>query len=236
MTIPVKKARKALICDPLKGDEPVPFILIGIAVIVLFIILIVCSDYDNAGSRPHNPSGNNRPSLWKQLFTPEYKLVGDYGERYAAQEIRSVLREDDRLFSNVTIEYDGKLAELDNVIVNKYGVFIIEVKNYSGEIIGCEDDFEWQKYKTTDAGITYEKTVKNPIRQVKRQIYILARYLECNGARVWVKGYAILLQGNSPVDSNQLLNSRDEIDLAIHSRDRTMLSVAEIERISKLLD
>ena len=122
-----------------------------------------------------------------------------------------------------------------NVIVNKYGVFIIEVKNYTGYIVGNEDDFEWQKFKTTDAGNTYEKTVKNPIPQVKRQVDILARYLKYYGPRVWVKGYAILLQGNSPVDSKYLLKSVADIDRAIHTPDRRMLDAKTLESITKLL-
>ena len=133
------------------------------------------------------------------------------------------------------IEYDSKPAELDNVVVNKYGIFIIEVKNYTGRIVGDENDYEWQKFKTTVAGNTYEKSVKNPIKQVKRQIYILAHYLEYYGSRVWVKGYAILLHGNSPVVSSYLLNSIADIDRAIHTRDRTILNDATIEKISELL-
>ncbi len=146
-----------------------------------------------------------------------------------------MLREGDRLFTNVSIGYDGKPAELDNVIANKYGVFIIEVKNYTGRIIGGEDDYEWQKYKTTDAGNTYEKTVKNPIKQVKRQIYILARYLEYYGSRVWVRGYAILLHGNSPVQSEYILTSVADIDRAIHTSDRRMLDAKMLEKITELM-
>ena len=212
-----------------------PAVIIVIAVIVLFIIFIVCTDPDRASGKPHYSGSKDKPKLRKRVFTPEYKLAGDYGERFAAQAIRSVLRDDDWLFSNVTVEYDGKLAELDNVIVNKYGVFIIEVKNYTGAIIGDENDFEWQKYKTTNAGNTYEKTVRNPIRQVKRQVFILARYLEYYGVQVWVNGYAILLQGNSPVESKYLLSSTGDIDRAIHTRGRTVLSSATVERIAKLL-
>ena len=109
------------------------------------------------------------------------------------------------------------------------------MKNYSGYIVGDEDDFEWRKYKTTGAGNTYEKTVKNPIRQVKRQIYVLARYLEYCGVRVWVKGYAVLLQGNSPVESEYILRGVKDIDRAIHAPDRTRLDAKTTAEIARLL-
>ena len=61
----------------------------------------------------------------------------------AANLIREVLNEDDRLFTNVNIECDGMSAELDNVIVNSYGVFIIETKNCKGRLYGNEDDYKF---------------------------------------------------------------------------------------------
>ena len=174
-----------------------------------------------------------RPIEW--IFTPEYKRAGSRGEAAAARIIESVLREDDRLLKNVTIEYDGMPAELDSVVVNKYGVFIIEVKNYAGRIVGGEDEYEWKKYKTTAAGNTYEKSVKNPIKQVRRQVYVLAGYLKYYGLNVWVRGYAMLLQGNSPVESDEMLKDTEEIDRAIHTRDRQMLDAKTVERITELL-
>ena len=150
-------------------------------------------------------------------YEPPEKRAGRIGEEYATKIIKSVLREGDRLFTNVEIECDGKRAELDNVVVNQYGVFIIEVKNYVGELYGREDDYQWQKVKVTDAGNAYEKTVDNPIRQVRRQVYVLAKFLERCNIHIWVDGYVILLHGNSPVKSNFVLERVDDIDIAIHS-------------------
>ena len=213
-----------------------PFLILGIVAAIVFVIILATRSRSSGGrSGTGTAGGDKKPEFWKWIFTPEYKRVGIRGEEAATRAIESVLREGDRLFTNVSIEYNGKPAELDNVIVNKYGVFIIEVKNYTGYIVGNEDDYEWQKYKMTDAGNTYEKNVKNPIKQVKRQVFILAHYLEYFGPRVWVKGYAILLHGNSPVESEYLLNSAADIDRAIHTSDRRMLDAKTLESITKLL-
>ncbi|MCR5736840.1 MAG: NERD domain-containing protein [Eubacterium sp.] len=169
------------------------------------------------------------------IFTPENRRVGIQGEREAVRVIKSVLREGNQLFTNVSVECDGKRSELDAVIVNEYGVFIIEVKNYSGRLIGGEDDFEWEKYKTTAAGNTYSKIVKNPIKQVKRQIFILARFLDCHGIKVWVDGYVNLLERNSPVISNYILTSTFDIDCAIHTEGKKKLTPLEVNKIVELL-
>ena len=169
------------------------------------------------------------------FIEPGNKRAGRHGEAVAVKAIKSVLRDGDRLFTNVEITFEDKPTELDNVIVNSFGVFIIEVKNYNGKLVGNEDDYEWLKYKTTDAGNTYERAVKNPIKQVKRQVYILAKYLDYYGSRVWIEGYALLIHGNSPVKSTMILSSVDDIDRAIHTPGRHRLTKNEQESIVKLL-
>ena len=163
------------------------------------------------------------------------RAAGRAGEKYASDIIRSVLREGDQLFTNVSVSYKNKVTELDNVVVNKNGVFIIEVKYYSGRLAGDEDDFEWSKYHTSRGGNTYVKTVKNPIKQVNRQVYILSGYLKKHGIGAWVDGYAIILGAKSPVKNNCVLKNTDELDKAIHTRGRKMLGRNAAESIAKLM-
>lgn len=163
------------------------------------------------------------------------RAAGKKGEKEATRIIKSVLREDDRLFTNVSISYDGRPAELDNVIVNKYGVFIIEVKYFSGRLSGAEDDRKWTKVHISRGGNAYYKTVFNPIKQVKRETYILAKYLDCHGVRVWVEGYGMIIGARSPVNSKYMLENRAEIDRAIHTLVKNCLTPEKIKAITDLL-
>ena len=187
------------------------------------------------GAKNRNTDNRKRPGTLEWFFTPEYKRAGTRGEIVAAKAIETILRDGDHLLTNVSIEYEGKPTELDLVIVNRYGVFIFEVKNYNGILIGGENEYEWRKAKTTAAGNVYESTVKNPIKQVKRQIFILSHYLDWYGMRTWIKGYAILLQGNSPVQSEYILTSVADVDRAIHTFDRRGLTPDKVESIIRLL-
>lgn len=168
-------------------------------------------------------------------FESASRRAGRHGEEVAAEMIRQVLREGDFLLTNIEISYDGKRAEIDCIIVNKFGVFIFEVKNYSGQLVGDEDDYEWQKIKITDSGNMYSKQVKNPIRQLKRQIYLLANYLQLHHIRVWVEGYVILLHQNSPVDSEYIISSPSDIDRAVHTKGKNHLYPKETQQIIALL-
>lgn len=92
-----------------------------------------------------------------------------------------------------------------------------------------------EKLKTTDAGNVYVKTVKNPIKQVKRQVYLLAQHLRRYGIDVWVNGYALLLGDNSPVDSDMILTTESDFSRILHTSRRQRLSRATIQRVCNLL-
>lgn len=201
-------------------DFSIMIAIIAILFIVSILTIIIIAK--NAGS----------PNI---TIEPGNRRAGRRGETAATNAIKSVLREGDLLFTNVEISFEDKPAELDNVIVNSYGVFIIEVKNYKGRLYGKEDDYEWEKYKDDGYGNIFKKHVKNPIRQVKRQIYILAKYLDYYGSHVWVEGYALLVQGNSPVSSKYILSSIDDINRVIHTPGKKRLSKQQVEEIVKLI-
>lgn len=162
--------------------------------------------------------------------------AGRRGEEVAEDIISNVLRDDDILLTNVELSYDGKRTEADIIVINKNGVFIIEVKNYVGELVGDIYDSEWKKYKTTPGGDVYVKTVRNPIKQVKRQIYIVSSILKARRIKVWVEGYVMLMENNSPVDDKMILRNIREIDFAIHGTTEQIISRKEINKIVSILE
>ena len=192
-------------------------ILLAVTLIVLFVALIVLVA---------NHAGD---------IKPPHEEAGRYGEHVITKRIQTVLKEDDFLLTNVNVEYNGRPAELDNLIVNKYGVFIIEAKNFSGTLYGGENDYEWEKIHYSAAGEAYRKTVRNPISQVKREVDILARYLRSYGVSVWVEGYAMIYGADSPVDSDYMLYTPADIDRAIHTPKKQRLNAKTVESIKNLL-
>lgn len=161
----------------------------------------------------------------------ERQRAGERGEELVTAEIESVKHEDDYIFTNVKIPFNNSETECDNIIINNFGVFIIEVKNYSGSLSGNENDDEWVERKYFE-----EKSVKNPIKQVKRQIYILSKLLKNNGLRAWIEGYVILIHNNSPVDSKYIIPfKRAEIDQVIHTQGKNKLTNEQVKKISNIM-
>lgn len=147
----------------------------------------------------------------------EIKSAGNKGEAYFNNMLKSILRNDDVLIRNVCLQVNGKEAEIDSLIINNNGIFIVEVKYYNGRLYGDIDDFEWTKEKISPGGNVFYKQVKNPIKQVKRQTYILSQFLKENNIRIWISGYAYFINGNSPVDDESVIYDIDEFDRIIHT-------------------
>jgi len=177
--------------------------------------------------------------IWLKLsrFLQELPVrrAGKAGEKAFFTVLKSVLTKDDRMFTNVEISWEGRRTELDAVVVNACGVFLFEVKNYSGELIGGENDEEWLKRHTSSSGKVYEKMVRNPIRQLKREIHLTASALRERGLDVWVSGCVYLTENNSPVSSPCIISSRRELERLIHIPGRRPLSKATIDGVCRFM-
>lgn len=152
----------------------------------------------------------------------EIKKAGNRGEKLFTDMISGVLRPNDIMLNNVNIEVDGKQTEIDTLIINENGIFIIEVKNYHGTLSGQIDDYSWTKTKISPGGNVFTKEVKNPIKQMKRQTYLLSQYLKSNNIRIWINGYVFFAYQNSPVYDACVLDNIYDFDRIIHqSQERT---------------
>lgn len=170
-----------------------------------------------------------------KIYRDPRKQAGIKGEQIVTDLIEDILSDNDILLTNVEVETDEMETELDNVIINENGVFIIEVKNYSGRLYGKENDSCWTRNKISRAGTEYINSTRNPIRQVKRQIYLLSKYLKANGIYVQIKGYVYFVNHNSPIKSNYVLNSQKEINFAIHRKGNVLLNSKTQRRLKSVL-
>ena len=192
-----------------------------LAVVIGFIVVVLLTSFFQRVFHIHEET--------------QQKKAGRYGEKIATAVIREILTTDDKLLTNVPIRAAGKQTELDNVIINSNGVFIIEVKNLRGVLSGNETDPDWLQTKSSSGGEFYQKTVKNPIKQVKRQIFILASLLKAYHLHVWVEGYVFFVEQNSPIKSEYVLKTQRDIERKIHSKGKTKLSKSEQNHIVETL-
>ena len=123
---------------------------------------------------------------------------GISGEWVTAEEL-SLLPDDYTIFQDIEVEYDGKISEIDNIVVGKSGVFIVESKNHGGVIAGDYEDTYWTQDKISRGGRLYSKEIYSPVKQVSTHIYRLANLLRDNGVFTYVRGIVYFTNENTSV-------------------------------------
>ena len=78
-------------------------------------------------------------------------------------------------FHNLIIPSRNGTAQLDHLLVSRYGLFIVETKNKQGWIFGSRDQAKW-----TQTFYRKKYSFQNPLRQTYRQKKVLAEFLEVN--------------------------------------------------------
>jgi hypothetical protein len=75
------------------------------------------------------------------FFLP--KLKGDSGEAAVGMLLSNLPQDKYTILHNVLLKTDRGSSQIDYVVVSVFGIFIIEVKNYSGWITGSENASQW---------------------------------------------------------------------------------------------
>lgn len=185
------------------------YFIIAIIIAVFIAIAVSACRNDNGSFRTPYPD----PSYDER----EIYRAGEEGEYLAASAIKSILFKDDWHICNFEFSVDGREAECDILVVNSNGIFIFEVKNFSGSLFGCETDDTWEKVKESDGGNLYSKEIKNPIKQVRRQIRLLKKLLGSYGIYdFWIDGYVLLVNANPHDESEYILTDLSEVERTIH--------------------
>ena len=88
------------------------------------------------------------------------KLLGLIGEHWTKEALSKLPKDTYKIINDVLIKTSTGTHQIDHIVVSKYGIFVIETKQYNGYITGSK----WDKHWIRHAGkrkLYYE----NPIRQ-----------------------------------------------------------------------
>lgn len=117
--------------------------------------------------------------------SPAYK--GKEGEN-RVHNILLQLPDEYTIFDDVVYKTQQGTTQIDHVVVSKYGVFVIETKNYRGEIYGDDNRKKWTQIIVTD--VTYSKKwyktytyvtksrFYNPVKQSLTHSYVIKDFLK----------------------------------------------------------
>jgi hypothetical protein len=89
------------------------------------------------------------------------RIKGALGERRTSSLLSRLDPDKYKTLNNVLLRLDdGRTSQIDHVVVSVYGIFVIEVKNYTGWIYGSQYEQHW-----TQVIYKRKEPLFNPIRQ-----------------------------------------------------------------------
>ena len=138
------------------------------------------------------------------------KITGEINKRSSGVEGESLaLQILSRLPDNYSIATDlkvsddeGRTSQIDVVVVGNNGIFIVEVKNMNGNIVGNSDNKDFVQFKTGRKGGKYSKTFYNPIKQVRTHTFRLSQFLKRNGFKYNIKDSVLFTNSNVTISIN----------------------------------
>jgi len=128
--------------------------------------------------------------------------VGLEGE-VKALKLAKTLDDKYHVFTNKKITFQEQESELDLIVVGKTGVFVVEVKNFKGEIEGKEDERTWKQHKVGRKGTRYSQDFYSPVKQVGTHVYRLSKVLKEENIYTWVQGMVYFIHPDVKIDRVQ---------------------------------
>lgn len=122
---------------------------------------------------------------WKKAMAAvSIARAGMRGERLTEESLHA-LPKDYKLFADITIEYDKKESQIDHIVVGPTGVYVVETKYWTGDIVEGNSD-------NTVIQVKKGKNIEHyhPSKQVGTHVYRLSSVLKKEGVRAWVRGCA----------------------------------------------
>ncbi|MBR7162020.1 MAG: NERD domain-containing protein [Clostridia bacterium] len=94
------------------------------------------------------------------------RRLGKQGEAKVRRLLKNTKSLKKRILNDVilTVEY-GNTVQIDHILINEYGVFVIETKNFKGVVYGTEGKNYWRQYLKNKSFTFY-----SPIRQNESHI------------------------------------------------------------------
>ena len=107
------------------------------------------------------------------IYYPKFR--GFMGEFWLKLELKKLPENKYKLLNDIMIEDEKGTHQIDHIVLSKYGIFVIEMKNYYGLIIGNQYKEKWYQYLGKN-----KYTFHNPMYQNYGHIKALSNVLKLN--------------------------------------------------------
>lgn len=117
--------------------------------------------------------------IFIKLF--EIKIIGKAGEKYVRKELKKLDNTKYKILNDIMIETKNGTCQIDHIVVSKYGIFVIETKQYNGYITGSKYDKKWVRHLKNKKKVLYT----NPIKQNYGHVISICELLNIDESKVF---------------------------------------------------
>jgi hypothetical protein len=118
--------------------------------------------------------GRPAPGGWRRLGAWRFPTFQNSGESLVSQVLTRHFRAPDyHLMNHITLRMDDGTTQVDHILVSRFGVFVIETKDYGGWIFANAADKTW-----TNVRYRWKYKFQNPIHQNFRHVLAVQHLLE----------------------------------------------------------
>ena len=154
---------------------------------------------------------------------------GKEGELEVQKIIGKTIPGEQYVINNLMLKITEQITcQIDHVLVNSSGVYVIETKNWSGTIYGKENDRYWTQVLTK----TEKRTHQNPIKQNKTHVQNISNIL---GEKLPISSVVVLVQGNTKKINAPGVYTLEELKELISKKDNKITPEEMRKAYHKLL-
>lgn len=133
------------------------------------------------------------------IYLKQPSTRGKRGENKVSWVIGETIENEQYVINDLILVNAGKSSQIDHIVINPRGIFVIETKNYSGEIYGSESQHEWTQV------LAYGKVknkLYNPLKQNATHVYNVKKIV----GKLPVYSLVVFVQNNTHhIDANGVI-------------------------------
>lgn len=152
-------------------------------------------------------------------------FTGAVGEIAIHQVAMTYLDDNYHVLTDIVLKAQNGTTQIDQIIVSKFGIFVVEVKNYKGWIFGNEKDAQW-----TQALTSGKYRFQNPLRQNYKHVKSLQSLL--NNPDNFFKSMIVFLEADFKTEfPENVVNTGTDYFNFIQKHQTVLLSDDEVKII-----
>ncbi len=157
------------------------------------------------------------------------KMKGFFGEIIVRIILSLLPKEEYRVLNDCLLPTESGTTQIDHIILSRFGIFVIETKNYSGKLYGKEFSEHW-----TQINGRSKVSIYNPLRQNYHHTKVLKDLLELPSS-CFIPVVVFSVESTVKVDSSKPLVYTVNLNRLIRSYEQEVIDPSLLDGLAETI-